>query len=117
MPNPENVIKNKIKTTTEARKRGRSGGIKSGIAKREKKLLSEIYAEVIAELYQEDIKKGTGSKFIIKKILQRKDSSSVGMWRELRDATEGSKVKIQGDVTISRLKTMSDDELNKIIDG
>jgi hypothetical protein len=117
MPNPENLIPGNKRTPMEARINGRKGGIKSVKVRREKKLLSEIYAEVIAELYQEDIKKGTGSKFIIKKILQRKDSSSVGMWRELRDATEGSKVKIQGDVTISRLKTMTDDELNKIIDG
>ena len=87
---------NPVRTTKEAKARGKQGGIASGIAKRKKKLLSEIYAEVIAELYQEDIKKGTGSRFIIKEILKRKDSSSVSMWREIREGTEGSKVKHEG---------------------
>ena len=96
MPNPENLIPGNKRTPMEARINGRKGGIKSVKVRREKKLLSEIYAEVIAELYQEDIKKGTGSRFIIKEILKRKDSSSVGMWREIREGTEGSKVKHEG---------------------
>ena len=87
---------NPVRTTKEAKARGKQGGIASGIAKRKKKLLSEVYAEVIADLYQEDIKKGTGSRFIIKEILKRKDSSSVSMWKEIREGTEGSKVKHEG---------------------
>lgn len=41
MPNPENVTKNKIKTTSEARKRGRAGGKKSVEVRRQKKNLKE----------------------------------------------------------------------------
>lgn len=41
MPNPENVTKNKITTTSEARKRGKAGGLKSAEARSKKKLLKE----------------------------------------------------------------------------
>jgi hypothetical protein len=73
---------------------GRKGGIKSGQAKREKKLLSEIYAEVIAEMYGVDCEEGQSSKDIVKSILSRRDSAAVSMLKEIREATEGSKIDV-----------------------
>ena len=52
MPNPENVIKNKITSTSEARKRGSNGGIKSGEVRRQKKLLKEEL-EILLDLLDE----------------------------------------------------------------
>jgi len=95
MTNPG--IKNlKPLTTEKAREIGRKGGIRSGEKKREKKLLSEIYGEVIADLYKIDAKKGTPAKTIIKAILERTDSASVSMLKELREATEGNKLEVTG---------------------
>ena len=85
-----------VKTTEEAKAKGKRGGIASGEAKRKKKLLSEIYGEVIADLYKIDAKKGTPAKTIIKAILERTDSASVSMLKELREATEGNKLEISG---------------------
>ena len=82
--------------TETAIARGKLGGIKSGESKRQKKLLSEIYGEVIADLYKIDAKKGTPAKTIIKAILERTDSASVSMLKELREATEGNKLEVTG---------------------
>jgi len=85
-----------VRTTEEAKAKGKRGGIKSGESKRQKKLLSEIYGEVLSDLYQVDAKKGTPAKNIIKAILDRSDSASVSMLKEIREATEGSKLEITG---------------------
>lgn len=89
-----------VRTKEEARERGRNGGIKSGQARREKKLLSEFYGEVLADLYKVDARKGDSAKNIIKKILARGDSASVSMLKEMREATEGSKVEHTGNIPV-----------------
>ena len=101
MANPENI--KPIKSTKVARERGRNGGIKSGIAKREKKLMSQVYLRAMAEKYKVNI--GNDSKtvdwddllvIIIRDIMMKKDSCSVSLMREIREATEGSKVELSG---------------------
>jgi len=90
-------IKNLTPFDSERAKRaGTVGGKKSGESRKEKKLLSEIYGEVIADLYKIDAKKGTPAKTIIKAILERTDSASVSMLKELREATEGNKLEVTG---------------------
>lgn len=90
-------IKNLTPFDSERAKRaGNVGGVKSGEARRQKKLLSEIYGEVIADLYKIDAKKGTPAKTIIKAILERTDSASVSMLKELREATEGNRLEVTG---------------------
>jgi viroplasmin and RNaseH domain-containing protein len=78
----------------EAKKRGSAGGKKSVKVRREKKIISEIHAEIIAEMYGLKIKKGSSLKDIIKDILSRRDSASVSMLKELREATEGNKINV-----------------------
>ena len=105
VPRPENL--DPVKTKDEARKRGRNGGIKSGIVKREKKLMSQVYAKALAEKYKVSI----GGKtieidweeflgIVIRDIMMRKDSCSVSLMKEIREATEGSQLTLSGAVTI-----------------
>lgn len=92
--NPQNL---KPPTSSEeARKRGRKGGIKSGIVRKEKKLLSQVYAELLADLYDE--KKDVNIKTVVNAIMARADSSSVSLLKEIREATEGSKVEHSGTI-------------------
>lgn len=90
MANEKNL--KKIQTTEEAREKGRNGGIKSGESRRKKKLLSQIYADIIAE--QAGLEKGLKLKDVIEKVLKDGGSPAVSMLKEIREATEGSKVSI-----------------------
>jgi len=80
-----------VKTHAEAVARGKLGGIKSGEVKRERKLLSQLYADILAKGFEVD-----GERLpldaVISAIMDRKDSSSVSMLKEIREATEGSKI-------------------------
>lgn len=100
---PENLIR--ITPGEMAKKLGRNGGIKSGEAKREKKRISEIYANFLASEFDiviDDIKhKYTGVRLVeetIRKVLANADSSSVAIMKEIREATEGSKVELSGEL-------------------
>ena len=91
---PENARERQLKS---AEKR------KENNAKR--KLLSELYAEFLEEEFEikegESKRKISGAeycKLIAKKVLNRGDSSSVAMLREVREATEGSKVNLSGEI-------------------
>jgi len=87
MPNPENL---KPLTSSKARKIGRKGGIKSGEVRREKRLLSMIYAEALSN---EHNLAGTGKslKSVVEELLAQ---GNVPMFKEVREATEGSKVAL-----------------------
>ena len=70
-----------------------------------RKLLSELYADFLEEEFEikegESKRKISGAeycKLIAKKVLNRGDSSSVAMLREVREATEGQKVNISGEI-------------------
>lgn len=70
-----------------------------------KKLLSEMYAEFLSDEYnvRKDGKtiKLSGTdyvKTIIKAVVARGDSSSVAMLKEIREATEGNKLQLSGEV-------------------
>lgn len=98
-----------LKPKTSAKARGKLGGIKSGKVKREKKLMSQIYAEFLAkehEVVGRDGQKKTLSghallSSVMSKVLSRGDSSAVSMMREIREGTEGSKVKTETVLTIN----------------
>jgi hypothetical protein len=88
-------------TTEKAREIGRAGGLASVKARKEKKLMSQIYAEVLSEIYDEpDPDKNI--KGIIKRVLDRGDSSSVSLIKELREGSEGSKINFN-DISEGRL--------------
>lgn len=95
--------KENLKPKTSAKARGRLGGIKSGKAKRIKKLMSEIYADILAD--QSGIKRGQGIPKVVEEILNGTDpkttSARVALMRELREATEGSKIKTETVLTIN----------------
>ena len=90
-------------STKEAKKRGTKGGIKSGKVRREKKLMSQIYADLLAD--QSGIKKGGGIRAVAREILNGTDpkttSARVALMRELREGTEGSKIKTETVLTIN----------------
>lgn len=70
-----------------------------------KKLMSQIYAEFLEKEYNvrqgDKERKLTGAELVnecMKKIIARGDSSSVSLMREVREATEGQKVNISGEL-------------------
>jgi len=90
-------------STQEAKKRGSKGGKASGKARREKKLMSQIYADLLAD--QSGIKRGGGIRAVAQEILNSTNpksvSARVALMRELREGTEGSKVKTETVLTIN----------------
>lgn len=109
----KNLIPTNRKTKEEARELGRIGGIKSGVAKREKKLLSEIYADLLAKEHEVTIN-GKKTKIrghelvnqVAMKVLHRGDGSSVSMLKEIREATEGTKIINDGEITLNHRRIL-----------
>jgi hypothetical protein len=85
-----------VKTTAEAKARGKQGGIKSGEVKRERKLLSAMYVDLIAKGFEVEGERLSLDE-VASAILSRKDSASVSMLKEIREATEGNKTKLVGE--------------------
>ena len=94
---PENL--RPVKTKEEAQARGKQGGLKSVQVKKERKLLSQMYAEILADMY--DIDSDVNIKTVVKVIMARADSSTVSLIKEMREATEGSKITIDGELSTS----------------
>lgn len=100
--NPDNLVKNTDLTPEELRARNSKAGIASGKARREKKLMSTIYAEFLEKEHgvigKDGLKKNmTGNELlssVMSKILSRGDSASVSLMKEIREATEGSKIDL-----------------------
>ena len=102
--NPSKLIPTNKRSKKEASELGRKGGIASGEARREKKRLSTIYGEMLAGKYEVTIngekQKLDGAelvRFIMRDVLMRRDSASVSLLKEIREATEGNKVALYGD--------------------
>jgi hypothetical protein len=95
------------KGSKEARARGKQGGIKSGQVRKERaeirKALTDYYRDLLND---PDIDLNDA----MKKIINQKNSASVSMLKEIREATEGSKIKLASDeaaplnVTITPVK-------------
>lgn len=90
-------------STKEAQQRGSKGGKATAKKRREKKLMSEIYADLLAD--QSGIKRGGGIRAVAREILNSTNpksvSARVALMRELREGTEGSKVKTETVLTIN----------------
>lgn len=102
--NPDKLIPTNKRSKKEASELGRRGGIASGEARREKKRLSTIYGEMLAGKYEVTIngekQKLDGAelvRFIMRDVLMRRDSASVSLLKEMREALEGSKVSLLGE--------------------
>lgn len=93
-------------TKEEAREMGKKGAEVSAQRRREKKLMSQAYAKVLTQKYnvnfEGETKRITGQRMIIEKIipdiLKKSDSASVRMMEEMRAATEGNLLKIDGEL-------------------
>jgi len=104
---PENLIPTNKRSKEEAKELGRAGGVKSGEVRRHKKLMSTIYAEFLAKkhkvkLEDETEKEVDGAELmeiVSRNILERADSASVSLMKEIREATEGSKITLDGGLT------------------
>ena len=103
MANIENLIPQSERTKEEQREIAKMGGVASGVARREKKLLSEFYAKKLAKMYGENGECASLDE-VISSILARGDSASVSMLKEIREATEGSKLRIDADVKTGEKK-------------
>lgn len=79
------------------------GGIASGEVRREKKRMSEIYASVLAKKFKVKDDDGkdievNGSEMIagvVARIVQKEDSSSVSMIKELREGIDGNMLDVE----------------------
>jgi len=93
-------VQNLIPLTTErAREIGAKGGQKFAENLKKKKALSEYYADYLAKANGVD--GYTDINDVISSVLERGDSASVSMLKEIREATEGSKVEHSGSMSIS----------------
>jgi len=102
---PENLIPTNKRTKAEVRKNARTGGIKSGEVRREKKLLSQIYGEILSDKLGID-GNGKTMKDLAREILTGSPliytpSVKVSLMKEIREATEGSKVQTTGSQTVT----------------
>ena len=92
--NPEN-LKAPL-SPEEARKFGSMGGKRSVEVRREKKLLSAMYSDMLAKGFNVGGERLSLDQ-VVASVLERADSSSVSMLKEIREATEGSKTKMVGE--------------------
>lgn len=92
---PENL---KVPTSEEARVYGKRGGKKSVEVRREKKLLSAMYADILAKGFSID-----GARLsldeVVSTIISQNNGASVSMLKEIREATEGSKLDVNNTIT------------------
>lgn len=107
-------------TPENARERQLKSAQKRKENNEKKKLLSEMYAEFLSDEYnvRKDGKtiKLSGTdyiKTIIKAVVSRGDSSSVAMLKEIREATEGNKLQLSGEV---KTEMQSTEDRLKIFD-
>jgi predicted DNA-binding ribbon-helix-helix protein len=112
MANSKNLRPGRI-TTEEASILGAKGGKASVKARREKKLMSEVYTMAMAKRYKvtiegekRDLRWEELMTIVIRDIMAKRDSCSVSLMKEIREATEGSNVNLKGviaDVDTSKL--------------
>lgn len=106
MSNERNLIPNSERTPEQLKAQTKKGGIASGKARREKKLMSQIFADYLETKHDIFLKDGSkqnlsGHAYMAKvmdKVLSRGDSASVALMKVIAEATEGSKIKLSGNV-------------------
>lgn len=104
---PENMIPLNKRTKEEQKAITTKGGIASGKARKEKKRMSQIYADFLANEFEIEIEEGKREKMtgaglvneMMRRVVMRGDAATVSIMKEIREATEGSKVHLDGNVT------------------
>jgi hypothetical protein len=94
--NIENLKPQNMRTKEEQRKIAAMGGRASQKKQKEKKLMSEIYADILSE--QTGQEKGLKLKTVVERVLIEGGSPSVSMLKEIREATEGNKISLSGEL-------------------
>ena len=79
---------------------GRLGAEKTNAIKKEKKTMRDIYSNLINSMSQEQFE-----SFIVA-VLKNADSSTVSMFREMREGTDGSKIKIDNTGSVEEDKSL-----------
>jgi hypothetical protein len=100
---PENL---RTPTTEIAREIGSKGGKKSAIVRKERRLLSQIYKDFLQKQVGESGQ--TGEELledVMAKVLDRNDSASVSLMKEIREATEGNSVNLNGNIAVASVDT------------
>lgn len=104
---PENLNPLPTQSKDKQREIRSKGGKASGEARRKKKLMSQIYGAFLAEKFA--VKIGgveqtlTGEKLVnrvVKEVLVRGGAPAVSLMKEIREATEGSKLAVTGPISI-----------------
>jgi len=102
--NEQNLIPKTTLSKEEAKRLGSIGGKNSVKSRRKKKLLTQVYGNYLAKKF--DVKTVTGGKkvdgeefvhMIVTKVLTSGGSAAVSMLKEIREATQGSKVDFVND--------------------
>lgn len=104
IPRPENLIPLNQRTKEAQREIRSKGGKASAEKKREIKKMSEIYADFLSEEYEiqisEEVKKKMSGvkllKYTMQKVFEQGGAPAVSLLKEVREGTEGSKIKIGG---------------------
>lgn len=105
MANIENLVPNDQRTPEQRRANARKAGIASGKKRAEKKFLSQIYGEMLSETFdvqisdkqRKKLSSGKFFKYVTQKVLERADSASVAMLKEMADKTEKAEVPFVDD--------------------
>ena len=94
--NPQNFVPDTERTPERIKKIRSAAGKKSGVVRKERKLLSAMYADLLAKGFEVDGERLSLDE-VASAIMARRDSASVSMLKEIREATEGSKTKMVGE--------------------
>lgn len=98
--NEQNLRPKLISTTEEAKRLGSAGGKASAKARREKKIISSIYIDFLLKKTKSQIdgKSLTGKQLLdnaVKSIITKgTDAAKVALMKEMREALEGSNIKL-----------------------
>lgn len=101
-PGIENLKPFNTLTVEEQREIASKGGKASVEARREKKVMSQLYAEFLEKEHEITLEDKTTEKLsgsqllgrVMSKVLDRGDSASVSLMKEIREATEGQKINL-----------------------
>jgi len=95
------------RTKAKQREIASQGGKASVEARRKRKLMSQIYAEFLAEKFAVKVdgkeQAMTGEKLVnsvVKKVLISGGAAAVSLMKEIREATEGQKLTLDGPISI-----------------
>ena len=110
MANEQNLIPTNKRSKNEVREIGRKGGIKSGEARREKAAMSGIWQKYFLDKISNNelITKDSNGNLIplkwddfVKLCLKE---SPIRTAKEAREATEGNKLKLNGEITVKTMR-------------